>query len=36
MIKVMCNDTHATGAQDFVISLHPTHFPPFDGLKREI
>lgn len=36
MIKVMCNDTHATGAEVFVISLHPTRFPPIGRLKREM
>ena len=36
MVKVMCNDTHATGAQGFVISLHPTRSTPLDGLAREI
>ena len=33
MIKVMCQGMHATGAQDSVISLHPTRFLPFDGLE---
>ena len=36
MIKVKCNDMHATGAQEFVILLHPTRVLPFVGLKGEM
>lgn len=36
MIKVMCIDTHATGAQGFVILLHPTTFMPLKAWKGEI